>query len=584
MKRILPISLFVLLFILLAALPALAQTPIAVTTATVTATAGVTDTPLGWIPSDFDGFVRLDMTDSASTLTDMNVGLFVAAILQPTRTSYTQRQTYDNFFPLDSFDVENFTFTQNIMPWLKDELIVGYKKLDTSFVVDASDAVLILPTTNAFAASNALAAVIKGQDFHTKEEIYHGVIVYPGDHTAFAVTPSAVLAGPVDLLHETIDTMLGSSPSLTADPVYQQVRAALPQNNLILGYLGKNASAHALSAILSSDGTAQPFLTALTQSLDAIDNAKTPDRLLLSGAVDGVGVSVDYDRFQTSYTKAHVILHTSDTPDSTDATFDSSVLNLIPRSAMLVQSGTDASATATEALYSLPYLSFAGKTFSAFPISPSAAGTVLTAPTADQIETVVNSFLTTVKPVVDVKSDLINKIKGSYALALIPRPNNPLPVLDTPFDMLLVVKTDSANTAQAVQASAARLLATFTAPLQSEQLGSQTFQTLSAPNSSDPLVRIGSVGNMVVIGTGSAVPLALQAQQGDDRLTNQDRWKNLSQNNQIPYVYVDVNAIYNTFLPTAGGPTTRPVSQLGIQSRYLGSSLFALDVTAMLSQ
>ena len=40
------------------------------------------------------------------------------------------------------------------------------------------------------------------------------------------------------------------------------------------------------------------------------------------------------------------------------------MLNLIPRSAMLVQSGTDASTTATEALYSLPYLSFAGKTLS----------------------------------------------------------------------------------------------------------------------------------------------------------------------------------------------------------------------------
>ncbi|HVU14854.1 MAG TPA: hypothetical protein VHD90_26445 [Phototrophicaceae bacterium] len=579
MKRTLSISLFVLLFILLSALPALAQTPEA--TASTTATASVADTPLDWIPADFDGFVRIDLSDPANSLTDMNVGLFVAAILQPARTRYTQRQTFDNFFPLDSFDVENFTFTNNVLPWLKDEFIVAYKTLNTSFAVDANDAVLILPTTNALAASDALAAVIKGQDF-PKQENYRNVIVYQGDHTAFAVTPSAVLAGPVDLLHETIDTMLGSSPSLTASPVYQQVRAALPPNNLIFGYLGKNASAHALGALLSSGGSAQPFLTALTQSLDAIDNAKTPDRLLLSGAVDGVAVGVDYDQFQTSYAKAHVILHTSDTPEPTDATFDSSVLNLIPRSAMLVQSGTDASTTATEALYSLPYLNFAGKAFSAFPISPSAAGTILTAPSADQIETVVNSFLTTVKPVVDVQSDLIDKIKGSYALALIPRPNDPLPVLDTPFDLLLVVKTDSADTAQAVQASAAKLLATFTAPLQSEQVESQTFQTLSAPDSSDPVVRIGAVGNMVVIGTGSAVQLALQAQQGDDRLTNQARWKNLSQNDQIPYVYVDVNAIYNTFLPTAGGPTTRPISQLGIQSRYLGNSLFALDVTAML--
>ncbi|MCC6801768.1 MAG: hypothetical protein IT319_02700, partial [Anaerolineae bacterium] len=52
----------------------------------------------------------------------------------------------------------------------------------------------------------------------------------------------------------------------------------------------------------------------------------------------------------------------------------------------------------------------------------------------------------------------------------------------------------------------------------------------------------------------------------------------------IPYIYVDINAYYNTFLPTLGGPAVRPVSQMGVQSRYLGDNLFDLRVLVALAQ
>jgi hypothetical protein len=209
---------------------------------------------------------------------------------------------------------------------------------------------------------------------------------------------------------------------------------------------------------------------------------------------------------------------------------------------------------------------------------------VLPTPTAEDVEQAVNNFLDTVQPLVDVQSDLLEKLDGSYSLALLPRPNNPLPGTDLPFDLLLVVQTDSTESAETAQESASTLLETFVAPLDDETLDEHTFQTLHTADTGEPLVSIGAVDNLLIIGTGSAAQQALDAQRGDNQLIQQERWQNLSADNQIPYVYIDVNAYYNTFLPTIGGPAVRPISQLGIQSRYLGDNLFQLHLLVALSQ
>jgi hypothetical protein len=266
-----------------------------------------------------------------------------------------------------------------------------------------------------------------------------------------------------------------------------------------------------------------------------------------------------------------------------ETTFDPAVLDLIPRSAMIVQSGADASGIATDALHSLPFLSFAGQALAAFPVRP-ADGTPLPIPSGQDAQAAVTSFLDTIKPVVDVQSDLIDKLEGSYTVALLPRPNNPMPGSNAPFDVLLVVQTDSPESAQAAQASASKLLETFTAPLEDEELGAQTFQTLREATTGEPLVRVGSVDNLLVIGTGSAAQQALDALRGDNRLIGQARWQDISPNDQIPYVYVDVNAFYNTFLPQAGGPAALPITQVGIHSQYLGDNLFELSLLVGLAQ
>ncbi|MBI1259182.1 MAG: hypothetical protein GC204_17060 [Chloroflexi bacterium] len=538
--------------------------------------------PIDWIPADFTGFVRVDMTDPQNTVRSLNVSLFTASVLQPSRIHYAQGQNYDTYFPLTTFDMENTSFTQNVLPWLDREVIIAYKSFGAHFEASTDNTVMIFPSTDGLQAASALSAVIKAQDF-LKRETYRDNIIYDGDKTSFAFLSTAVLVGPSALLHETIDTMNGDGAPLTADPIYQQVNAALPPNSVISAYLAKDAAAHALSALLSTSPAADPILTAVNQSLALLNTDKTPERLLLSGSLDGIGISINADLRLAANVDAQVILHTADTPDVTDTAFDPAVLDLIPRSAMIVQSGTDASTIATDALYSLPFLNFAGSALSAFPVAQN-TGQSLTVPSAQAAQAAVSGFLSAIKGTVDVQSDLLDKLKGSYSLALLPRPNDPLPGLNAPYDVLLVVKTDSAAAAQAAQTSTGKLLTTFIAPLQSEQVAAQTFQTLRAADTGETLVSVGAVDNLFVLGTGSAAQLALDAQRGDNRLTKQDRWTYLSQNDQLPYTYVDVNAFYNTFLPSTGGPAVRPVSQLGIHSRYLGDNLFELNVLVALSQ
>src|SRR5689334_17945054 len=220
MKRILWLLPFLpILFLFALVMPSAAQS--------ATQEAAPVSTPLDWIPEDFSGFVTVDMSDNQATLRSLNVGLFTASVLQPTRIRYTQAQNFDPFLPLTAFDMENASFTQNVLPWLNNQVIIAYKNLGTDFNANATNTIMIFPATDSLEAANALNAVIKAQDF-LKRETYHDVILYEGDKTSFAFLAAAVITGPTALLRETIDTMSGNGHALTADPVYQQVRAALP--------------------------------------------------------------------------------------------------------------------------------------------------------------------------------------------------------------------------------------------------------------------------------------------------------------------------------------------------------------------
>jgi hypothetical protein len=96
-------------------------------------------------------------------------------------------------------------------------------------------------------------------------------------------------------------------------------------------------------------------------------------------------------------------------------------------------------------------------------------------------------------------------------------------------------------------------------------------------------LRIGSVDNLLVLATGDALDLALRARVGDNQLIDTERWQGFARplafeqgGEGLPYLYVDLNAAYNTFLPVAGGPAQRPLRQLAVSSRLLNEQLVHL--------
>ena len=92
-----------------------------------------------------------------------------------------------------------------------------------------------------------------------------------------------------------------------------------------------------------------------------------------------------------------------------------------------------------------------GILLAALPVPASALPQAGDIPLADDLTMAFASFNDALAAVqgLNLQSGLIDHLDGSYALALIPRPNSPTPVLNTPYDLLAVMQTDDAETARA---------------------------------------------------------------------------------------------------------------------------------------
>lgn len=531
---------------------------------------------LDWIPADFTAFVRVDLRNPQLAATNLNLSLFVASVFQPARVQVTQRLPLDSFFPLDAFDIEGASFEQQVLPWLEGEAVIAYRALDATYEAESEDTLLILPTRDAFASAGALDDVIQGQD-HLRRETYRDMTIYVGDRTAFVFAPQAVLIGQEEVLRAAIGRMLGDGEALTADPVYGQVWAALADDAPVFAYLKGEAAERSLRGMLGSGDQADPLLAALGGALDA--DAGVLKRLLL-GDVDAIGIQLDADGANLRDVRVRVVFHAAGAETQEALDFDDAVLELIPRSAIIVHSGSEARALARNALTALPLFVYAPSALGGFPV-PSFSGATLPTPTTDDLRASVESFMSAVQAglSVDVGSDLIDHLQGAFALALIARPNDPVPELNTPYELLLVARVDEPDTA--VGSLAALVEGLLNAPLDEETVDDAVFHTL-VTQTGDSLLRIGAVDDLVVIGTGDAVQRALRARGGDNRLIDQGRWHALSAD-EIPAVYVDIPAFYNTFLPSLGGSIVSTVGQMGLYWRPLGDGLFETRLVVNLS-
>jgi hypothetical protein len=64
----------------------------------------------------------------------------------------------------------------------------------------------------------------------------------------------------------------------------------------------------------------------------------------------------------------------------------------------------------------------------------------------------------------------------------------------------------------------------------------------------DVVIRLGVVDDILIVATGNGLELAHDAGRGDNRLTKDERWQRVTRD-EIPQLYVNLNTVYNTFLP-----------------------------------
>ncbi|MFQ3566095.1 MAG: DUF3352 domain-containing protein [Aggregatilineales bacterium] len=539
---------------------------------------------VGWLPADFEGYVRIETANRRQAIEELNFAAFIGAFLQPARASFDASLTYNDFFPLDSFDVEGASFTTHVLPWLGDELLVGYQTLDNRLRVDTESWVLIIASQDAFQAASTLGPVLRGQDF-LETDTHRGVTVYRGDRLAFAFLPSAVVIGPEALVYAVIEVQAGEGPTLSDDPIYREVAAALPQHSPITGFLRGEAAAASLSLLLSAGDSAAPLLAAVGNAVEALNGAVTTETVLLRGAVEAVGLAVQPNAVLLNDVRASVVVKLAETPASSTAVLDMRVLDFIPRSAMLVHVGPQARDALQIALVGGPLVNFSSRLLGAFPVRETAAvASGLIAPPTERdllrgvegLSAVLFSQLGIV-----LHDELLVPLDGSYAFALLPRPNDPLPLLNTSYDLLFVTQTDAgASWIERVE----RVIGAFVDDVVflADRRDDLELVTIAASNSDEAIARLATGDGMLIVGTGDAALTAWAAGRGDNQLLNTERWQRLS-GDRPPALYVDVNGLYNIAFPSAGGPVNRPVNQVALYGRSLSSELYALEARVVVS-
>lgn len=534
-----------------------------------------------YIPADIAGIIAL--RQDQEMLPTLGAALQTAQVIQPTRVSVGSQIGFGTFFPLQKFDMEQVSWTQLIQPWVGDEIVYVYRELSPTFTVAEDDALLILESTDDFIALQRMSAVLQGQDLLRRTE-YREVTIYEGDLTSFAFAPGAVLIGSTAMIELALDAEATAGERLADQALYQSVRRAAPQNAPIFIYLSSESAANGFAALVGGCEISGTLFGALGEALRRFDSRETLESALLSGAVDAVGVSVLIQRGAAASVRAVATVHTTlRTPvDVADAA--ESVLNLIPRSAAIVQSGADAANSVYIPALGLPLANFVGCALGGFPFSISTGLQVLPLPTAADLVsalTALESALDAVRDF-DLRDSLFEQLDGSYALALIPRPNAPTPLLNTPYDLLLVSEVRDGDRALA---GVLTLIQSYlpAEAFSEEVVGDVTMTVLKLPNTDRVVLGVAAVGDVLIVGTGAAPRQALAAASGDNRLTGMPRWTALH-GERVPMFYADINPIYSTFLAQPGASGRIPAEQIGITTAYLGESLYEIALTMTLPQ
>lgn len=543
--------------------------------------------PAAYVPADFAGFIRLKVgEDPAETQRRLNIALFVARNMEPARVQLpTSGYTYDTFLPFTAmFDAEGVTFASTVLRWLNGDVVLAYRSFNGAFETEADDVLAILPNTAVLEATAGLSAVIQAQDLPQKET-YRGIPLYIGDKTTIAITSPAVFIGPTDLVKQALDIQAGVSQPLTVDPAYQALPWSESEDTFISAYVTKDYILPAVNGLLNGVVESQDMVQAFGEALGNIQPETSFESALLNSMFDSAGVSLSWNQETGNFT-ASVHFYSPELPQTIHSSdFDTDLLTMIPRNAMLVQTGDDLTGFLYQAMTSVPLSNFARQVYPGLPIPVAGTDNALApAPDAQQIQDSVNGFLTALESLSNfsIEQNLFSHLLGNYAIAMMPRPNNPVPVINTPFDLLMIAEVDDAEKAQAGTSQLLQALFSLK-PRALDPVDNWEFLALSTDAESAPVFTLAFQDDLLILGTGDAVQAALAAARGDNRLIEQDNWKSLNETAR-PDLFLDTEMFYNTFFPElVGGSSTDDRTRLGLYLSTPEPNLVKLDLTVILS-
>lgn len=540
-----------------------------------------------YVPADFAGFIRLDVSDPVATLQGLNIAAQTAFQLQPVRVNFSGSTLgYEDFLPFAAwFDVDSVSFAQSILPWSGDEIVVAYRRFDAALAANSEDVLLIVPTLDVLMTAGRLSALIQAQD-RLRQETYRGVTLYIGDQATLAMTSPALFIGSTAGVKAALDVQADAAPALIDAAPYAAVQAAQPDDAFLTAYIKGASILPAVNGLLNGTLTSAPILQAFGGALAGIQTSASFEAQLLDSGFDAVGASLRLDRPNVRLI-ASAVFHTPQAAESPAANFDSALLEMVPRGALVVHSGTDFKGFLYETLTALPMANFARELLGGFPIQTvGTASELVASPTADLVRAAVEGFASALQSGsgLDVRADLIEQFGEDYVAALLPRPNDPVPVLNIPFDLLVVAETTDAQRAN--DGTVALLQTVFGFAVgEPVELQGWTLTPLGVPDRADPVLTVGIRAGRIMLATGSAASLALAAQDGDNRLIGQTAWTQFDDIGR-PDLYVDAFAFYNTFFPSllGGGFTVseNARTRLVTQTRYAGDGLYHMDVTVSL--
>jgi hypothetical protein len=537
-----------------------------------------------WIPADFAGFVRLDMEDAEATLLALNAAGQSVSVIQPARfgNARFEGMSYENLLPLGLlFDVEDASFVQDVLPWLSGDIVVAYRQFEAPLTTDESNILMIMPTNDAFLAANRMSRIIQGQQ-RADAAVYRGVTLSIGDKSTIAVTPEVVLVGGQELVQAALDLHAGEGERMTAQPDYQAIQSAASDDALVFGYIpGENASG-ILSALLNTQTTTDPLLAVAGEALRGLRGEDALDTALLTGSIHSAGFVLKPVLLRPVIIEANLLLNTDIAAHDSSA-LDTTMLDLIPRNAVIVHQGTDVQAVVHDVMVALPLSNFGGRMFGAFPVNQSlgTSADFIEDPSAAEVQAAVNGFITSLNTLADfdLEADFLNHLSGGYTVALLSTPNRPVALLNTPFKTLILVQVEDG---EAALAGATRLVEMMLGveELPTEEIEGYTFTAARVGAADDAVIRLGLIDNTLVIVTGDALEDALDAQRGDNRLINEARWQLFTQNGAAqPELYVDINAYFN-MLSLAGGSSFSQSLFRGLVANtdYLGSGVYSINL------